>query len=276
MAPVCGQRMSGGAPALPSRKVGEAQPLTVLAALPFDVFNTCSSLFKECPDRLILLLKRKPLRLPGDRVNVWAQTGSHGHAPAWPSGSPWAVSVTEVVASCPTGPQTACLPAGRGCAQASQRCVVLGARRRRGALAPPHTLCADPAGGPRLSHWGLPSDPVMPPSSRWDSLHTCPLVGRKQSLPSSPKAPAAHGWNPPSLSGSGRPEPPHKPRGPVHLSPLPAQGLPAGSFLPRGVRPGGAPRDTCPPAPVRPRRLGVMPCRERPLQHPLRSQGARV
>ena len=43
MAPVCGQRMSGGAPALPSRKVGGAQPLTVLAALPFDVFNTCST-----------------------------------------------------------------------------------------------------------------------------------------------------------------------------------------------------------------------------------------
>ena len=62
MALVCGQRTSGGAPALPFRKAAGAQLLTVLASLPFDVFNTCSSLFKERPDRLILLLKRKPLR----------------------------------------------------------------------------------------------------------------------------------------------------------------------------------------------------------------------
>lgn len=38
--------------------------------------------------------------------------GRHGHAPAWPSGSPRAVSVTEAVSSCPAGPQTACLPRG--------------------------------------------------------------------------------------------------------------------------------------------------------------------
>ena len=78
-----------------------------------------------------------------------------------------------------------------------------------------------------------------------------PFVQEKAELSRRPKAPAAHGWNPPSLSGSGRPERPHKPHGPVHLSPLPAQGLPAGSFLPRGIHPGGAPRDTCPPTPVR-------------------------
>ena len=39
MALVCGQRTSGGAPALPSRKAAGAQLLTVLASLPFDVFS---------------------------------------------------------------------------------------------------------------------------------------------------------------------------------------------------------------------------------------------
>ena len=77
-------------------------------------------------------------------------------------------------------------------------------RRCRGELAPPTLCAADPSGGPRLSHWGLPSDPVMPPSSRWDSLRTCPLSRRKQSFPVVQRRPRlTAGTHPPSQARAG-------------------------------------------------------------------------
>ena len=82
--------------------------------------------------------------------------------------------------------------------------MVLGARRCCGELAPPTLCAADPSGGPRLSHWGLPSDPVMPPSSRWDSLRTCPLSRRKQSFPVVQRRPRlTAGTHPPSQARAG-------------------------------------------------------------------------
>lgn len=219
-------------------------------------------LFKELPDRLILLLKRKPLRPraldPGSQGTrstfglKWGATACPSLAQRQPPGCVCDRGGLVL----PRGASDS-LPAGRGCAQASQCCAVLGAP-------------ISPTGG-------LPCGPSHRPVLGGTQCQSALQSGESRALPSHPKAL----WPAPET------HPPSQVRAGLSSLTSPVGRAPVPSPCPGPVRrllpsPGHLSRqDPLTPAPPHrhaswcaPSRLGVMPCRERCLRRPLRSQGA--